>query len=94
MRHAFISAGIWIFACSLPLQSHAAALPPSTCELLLERLEKYDEILNELVFLYYDFVASDQAFQQFHRLKVSNEIHGGELERISEAKEEIERLCR
>lgn len=65
-----------------------------TCELLQERLEKYDELMDALVFLDESFVMSNQEFQQFYTLKVTHEVLAGEMQKISDAKREIERLCR
>lgn len=94
MRHAVIRTAMSICIFLLPLQSNAATLPPSICELIQERLEKYEELMDELVFLDENFVASDPAFKQLYTLKVTYAVLGGELTKISEAKEEVERLCR
>lgn len=86
-----------VFATSVFLlfatEAGAAALAASTCELLTERISNYEKLMDELVFLDDQFVASNPSFRQFYLLNVTNAVIAGEIEKIAEAKSQIERLC-
>lgn len=71
----------------------SAELAPSDCLLVKERLEKYDALLNDLVFLDTDYLQGNPEIFSWYQRSVSIEVMSGELDRLRDAKSVLDRLC-
>ncbi|MQB19031.1 hypothetical protein DXT90_00125 [Agrobacterium tumefaciens] len=73
--------------------NHATAASPQDCKLVEDRLKKYADLMDKLVFLDEEPIFSNQSLRQFYLINVTHEVIAGELERINEAQDSIKRLC-
>ncbi|MBB5277717.1 hypothetical protein HNR26_003798 [Rhizobium rosettiformans] len=72
---------------------HTAELQPSDCRLIKERLEKYDALLNDLVFLDVEYLQGNPQIFDWYQHSVQLEVLSGELDRLREAANVLDRLC-